>query len=64
MICRMEPVTLPGTIYASHQFAATLAVESFEKYKYHHVGPVKLAKDYGVQEIYMINPMERTAMTV
>jgi class 3 adenylate cyclase len=60
---RMEPVTLPGTIYASEQFAATLAVESFEKYNYRHVGLVKLAKDYGYQEIYRIDEKERTALS-
>jgi len=60
---RMEPVTLPGTIYASEQFAATLAVESFDKYNYRHVGLVKLAKDYGFQEVYRIDKKERTGMT-
>ena len=42
---RMEPVTLPGNIYASDQFAASLKLETQNKYIYQHVGIVELPKD-------------------
>ncbi len=60
---RMEPVTLPGTIYASEQFAATLTVEAPDKYEYQHVGIIELAKNYGAQEVYRIDKKTRTAMS-
>ena len=60
---RMEPVTLPGTIYASEQFAATLTVEAPDKYEYQHVGIIELAKKYGSQEVYRIDKKTKTAMT-
>jgi hypothetical protein len=51
---RMEPVTLPGYIYASEQFAATLIVETGEEYDYNYVGIIELPKNFGKQEIYSI----------
>lgn len=51
---RMEPVTLPGYIYASEQFAATLIVETGEEYDFNYVGIIELPKNFGKQEIYSI----------
>ena len=51
---RMEPVTLPGAIYASDQFAATLKLASPDNFSFRHVGIIKLPKGYGVQEVYQI----------
>jgi len=52
---RMEPITQPGSIYASEQFAASLIMESQDRFNYEHVGIIKLPKDFGVQEIYQIS---------
>ena len=52
---RMEPVTLPGSIYASDQFAASLKLETGDKYEYHHVGIIELPKGFGKQEVYKIS---------
>ena len=52
---RMEPVTLPGCIYASEQFASTLIVETRDKYKYEYVGIIELPKKFGKQEIYSVS---------
>jgi class 3 adenylate cyclase/tetratricopeptide (TPR) repeat protein len=52
---RMEPVTLPGCIYASEQFASTLIVETGDKYKYEYVGIIELPKKFGKQEIYSVS---------
>ncbi len=52
---RMEPVTLPGEIYASDQFAALLKLETFDIYQYQHVGIIELPKGFGRQEVYQIS---------
>lgn len=52
---RMEPVTLPGRIYGSSQFAAALVAENPGAYNLQHVGIIELAKNYGQQEVYMID---------
>lgn len=51
---RIEPVTLPGCIYASAQFAALLNLETGEQYNYQYVGQLKLPKESGYQEVYHI----------
>jgi class 3 adenylate cyclase len=51
---RMEPVTLPGAIYASDQFAATLKLSIPFTYSFKHVGIINLPKGYGRQEVYQI----------
>ncbi|MBW1771315.1 MAG: DUF4071 domain-containing protein [Deltaproteobacteria bacterium] len=51
---RIEPVTIPGCIYASEQFAANLIVESSEEYALEYVGVLVLPKDFGHQETYHI----------
>jgi hypothetical protein len=55
---RMEPVTLPGSIYASEHFAAKLLLETGDEYKYNYVGVIDLAKNFGAQEIYKIQKSE------
>jgi len=65
---RIEPVTLPGHIYASEQFVAQLVSEQVE-YEYEavknnklakcifaleYVGSMKLHKDFGLQSVYHI----------
>jgi class 3 adenylate cyclase/tetratricopeptide (TPR) repeat protein len=51
---RMEPVTVPGCIYASEQFAAKLIVESKDQYSLEYVGVLSLPKDFGQQETYHV----------
>jgi class 3 adenylate cyclase/tetratricopeptide (TPR) repeat protein len=52
---RMEPVTLPGAIYASDQFAASLKLGTLDMYRYQHVGIIELPKGFGRQEVYQIS---------
>lgn len=55
---RMEPVTVPGCIYASEQFAAKLIVESKDQYALEYVGTLSLPKGFGRQETYHIRRKE------
>jgi class 3 adenylate cyclase/tetratricopeptide (TPR) repeat protein len=52
---RMEPVTLPGSIYASDQFAACLKLDAKDTYLYQHVGIIELPKKFGKQEVYHVS---------
>ena len=52
---RMEPVTIPGSIYASDQFAACLKLSSKEDLEFNHVGIIELPKGFGKQEVYQIS---------
>jgi class 3 adenylate cyclase len=51
---RMEPVTIPGTVFVSDQFASCLRIESGNQYEYEHVGIIELPKKFGRQEIYRL----------
>jgi len=51
---RMEPVTIPGTVFASDQFASCLRIEN-ASYEYEHVGMIDLPKKFGRQEIYRLS---------
>jgi class 3 adenylate cyclase len=51
---RMEPITIPGQIYASDQFTANLMVETENKYNYEYVGNLELPKAFGNQDLYSI----------
>jgi class 3 adenylate cyclase/tetratricopeptide (TPR) repeat protein len=55
---RIEPVTLPGKIYVSEQFAAMLAFISGENYSFTYVGRIALPKKFGEQELYLLEPVE------
>ena len=52
---RMEPVTMPGNIYASDQFASVLKIECYKMYDFEYVGIIDLPKEFGKQEMYRIN---------
>ncbi len=52
---RIEPVTPPGAVYVTEQFAATLAIEAPEAFVCRYVGPVRLAKGYGALRMYLLN---------
>jgi class 3 adenylate cyclase len=51
---RIEPVTPPGTVYASEAFAATLAASNEGRYALEYVGRLALAKGYGDARIYRL----------
>jgi class 3 adenylate cyclase len=65
---RIEPVTIPGGIYASDQFAATLvsalsgvSPEAIDRYLYTYVGRIELPKGFGSQEIYLLENMPHSS---
>jgi len=51
---RIEPVTLPGMVYVSEAFAATLAATGQRDYALEYVGRLPLAKNYGESRIYRL----------
>ena len=51
---RIEPVTIPGQIYASDQFTANLLVETKNLYQFEYVGNLELPKAFGNQDLYNI----------
>ena len=52
---RIEPVTQPGTVYASEAFAATLAASGQQGFALEYVGRLPLAKSYGESTIYRLD---------
>ena len=51
---RIEPVTPPGTVFASETFAAVLAATGTREYLLEYVGRVGLAKGYGEARVYRL----------
>ncbi len=51
---RIEPVTMPGCIYASEQMAALLALENADRYHCEYVGSSELAKGFDRCPLYHI----------
>ena len=51
---RIEPVTPPGAVYVTEQFAAALIMEAPEAFVCRYVGPVQLAKGYGASRMYLL----------
>ena len=51
---RIEPVTTPGSVFVSEQFAATLAVEAGHPFHCEYVGIEELAKGYGRCALYLL----------
>jgi hypothetical protein len=52
---RIEPVTPPGTVYASEAFAATLAAQCGHGFALEYIGRTPLAKAYGDMRIYRVD---------
>ena len=54
---RIEPVTTPGCVFASEQFAALLAVadEGSKRYRSEYVGVEELAKRFGKCPLYRVS---------
>jgi class 3 adenylate cyclase/tetratricopeptide (TPR) repeat protein len=53
---RIEPVTPAGKIYASDAFAALAALEAPQQFRFHYVGRIPLAKDFGEFPMYELQP--------
>ena len=51
---RIEPITPPGTVFASEAFAATLAASGRSEFVPEYVGRVGLAKGYGESRVYRL----------
>lgn len=51
---RIEPVTAPGTVYASREFAALAALECAAVFRYEPVGRVSLAKMSGSVPLFAL----------
>jgi class 3 adenylate cyclase len=58
---RIEPITPPGQVYASQEFAALAALERVKDFTCKYVGQVSLAKDYGVFPMYRLATPEDSA---
>jgi len=52
---RIEPITPPGTVFASEAFAATLAASGENEFVPEYVGRVGLAKGYGESRVYRLS---------
>jgi hypothetical protein len=52
---RIEPITQPGTVYASEAFAATLAASGQREFTLEYIGQLPLAKAYGEARIYRLD---------
>jgi hypothetical protein len=52
---RMRPVTVPGCIYGSEAFAASLVVHTGGLYRQEYVGRLELADDLGLQDMYRVS---------
>jgi len=52
---RIEPVTQPGTVYASEAFAAALAAAGHDGFTLEYIGRLPLAKAYGELTIYRLD---------
>jgi len=51
---RIEPVTPPGAVYVTEQFAAALALESGAEFGCDYVGHMPAAKDFGRMRMYRL----------
>jgi class 3 adenylate cyclase len=56
---RIEPVTPPGQVYASQEFAALAAAERINEFKCEYVGQTPLAKSYGTFPTYHVRRTQR-----
>ena len=56
---RIEPMTLPGSIYVSESFAALLALEAEQAYRCEYVGRLKIDSQKQRQPIYSLRRLRR-----
>lgn len=53
---RMEPITPPGNVYASREFAALAAAQGVEEFRCEPVGRVRLDKKEGLAPLFVLRP--------
>jgi class 3 adenylate cyclase len=53
---RIEPITEPGKIYTTQEFAALAALENIQEFRCQYVGQKPFAKNFGVRPIYLVKP--------
>ena len=53
---RMEPITPPGEVYASQEFAALAAAQRVSDFRCDYVGQIPLPKESGIVPLYLIRP--------
>jgi len=51
---RIEPITPPGAVYVTEQFAAMLAMEEQDRFVCRYVGQIALAKGFGTARMYLL----------
>jgi len=51
---RIEPVTPPGAVYVTEQFAAMLEMEGANRFVCRYVGQIALAKGFGTARMYLL----------
>jgi class 3 adenylate cyclase len=51
---RMEPVTPPGKVYASREFAALAAAHGVREFRCEPVGRVRLGKNEGIEPLFLV----------
>ncbi len=51
---RIEPITPPGAVYVTEQFAAMLAMEGEDRFVCRYVGQIALAKGFGTARMYLL----------
>lgn len=55
----IEPITPPGQVYASQQFAALASAQRVEGYFFEYVGQVPLPKQSGIIPLYLVHRNNR-----
>ncbi len=53
---RVEPITPPGQVYLTEPMAAAIEMTCSDAFECRYVGRLALAKDYGVERIYRLQP--------
>ena len=54
---RIEPITSPGNVYASEQFAGLMLADSRNRLDCKYVGVIVLPKEFGSYPIYHVKRM-------
>jgi adenylate cyclase len=61
---RIEPITPPGAVYVTEQFAAVLALEEPDNLTCTYVGRLELPKDHGPQRMYRLSRPSRLSASL
>jgi class 3 adenylate cyclase len=55
---RIEPITPPGEVYASQQFAALAAAQRIKSFRFDYVGQIPLPKMDGTEPLYLVDRLD------